>query len=440
MLDKNKAAALIERIGSYTKHYATVTILDSQNDVTRFANSEISQNISISDTQVSVTLYDGKKEATNTGNVLTGDGLLELTAGAEAILALAPEGEFEAFPPSDGAVKEATNDGKLAEAFDAAKRARMVKEGVMSVESGYSAAGALSLNRSAFAFGDNRGVIRFADFDSVRFNAVVTHGSGAAGGDALISYTPGNADVALSFEKARGRASRALNPVPVGLGAYTVVLSPAAFGDLIAFVAWMLNAKMAEDGVSFAAGKLGERVFGENITFRDDVNHPGTQPFFFDMEGNGRQPLDLVENGVLKNLLHDNKTAARSGVKPTGHALSNKGQGGYPMNLVMEGGEKSLEEIIAETQKGIFVNEFHYTNFVNPRALQITGLTRNGAFIIEDGRLTKPVTTMRFTQNLIEGLNQVTALSKERAMVDVFETMFIVPAVRMEGFHFTGQQ
>ncbi|MDR1664153.1 MAG: TldD/PmbA family protein [Clostridiales bacterium] len=446
MLDKNTAKEMVEKLCGETKFYATVMIENRTQDTTRFANSEISQNVSITDTVVGLTLYDGKKEATCTGNVLTDYGLEKLVKDAEDILRVAPEGEFEAFEPPREYVHETEGNARLHKTFGINERAALIKQGVAKIETGYLAAGALELEHVTSVFGDSKGCFRHSAYDIARFNTVVTHtASGAAGGGECVSYRDDDINIIAEFQRAQETARRARNPEPVPLGAYTVVLSPLAFGDLMSFVTDMFDAKLVDDGVSFAVGKLNERVFGENITVRDDVDTAGTQPIFFDVEGNRRQTVRLIENGVVKGFLYDNKTAARHGLKSSGHAsfyrvISRKLPGGTPFNIVMDGGENSLAEIIKGTGKGIFINEFHYTNFVNPRTLQITGLTRNGAFLIENGELTKPVSTLRFTQNMTEALNRVTALSRERGKVSVNDAIYIIPAAKIEGFHFTGQQ
>ena len=438
MLNKSAAQAIIEKLTSYVNHYATVNISDTNNGTTRFANSEISQNIAISDTTVSLTVYEGKKEATCATNVLTDEGLKQLAADAQAMLAYVPEGEFEAFPMSQEPVGERPCTGELAKAFDVTARAAYIKEGMAHVDKGFNAAGALNLNRSVIAVGDSKGAFRYAAYDQVSFNTVVTHEDGTAGAGECHSYTD-VPDIQSEFKKAQATAQAARNAISPELGAHTVVLSPLAFADLVSFMSYMLGADSIEDGTSFAIGKLGQKVFGENFTVMDDVNCPCLRPVFFDYEGTPRQKVMLVDKGVVSSFLYDKKLAARHKVPNTGHAVTNKGRGGYPANLQVAGGSQSLDEIIASTEKGIFINEFHYTNFVNPRTLQITGLTRNGTFLIENGKLTTPLSTVRFTQSLLDAFNAITAISSERTRVGGWMGASLVPGARIEGFCFTSK-
>jgi len=438
MLNKQTAQAITEKLTSYVKHYATVNITSSNNGTTRFANSEISQNIAISDTSVSLTVYDGKKEATCSTNVLTDEGLKQLANDAEAMLAFVPEGEYEAFPMSQELVGERVSTGELAAAFDATARAAYIKEGVSYVKDGFTAAGALILNQQAIAVGNSEGAFRYAAYDQVKFNTVVTHTDGTAGAGEVCSYTK-SPDIAAEFKKAQATATAAMGAVSPELGAHTVVLSPLAFADLVGFMGYMLGADSIEDGTSFAIGKMGQQLFGKNLTLMDDVNCPCSMPVFFDYEGTPRSKVTLVDKGMVSSVLYDNKLSAKHSAKNTGHAYTNKGRGGFPLNLQVLGGEQSLDEIIASTDKGIFINEFHYTNFVNPKTLQLTGLTRNGTFLIENGKLTTPIATVRFTESLLDAFNAITAISKERTLVAGYMGATLAPAARIEGFHFTSK-
>jgi len=429
--------AITRKLESYTKYYATVNISSSSRGTTRFANSEISQNITITDTAVSLTLYDGKKEATTSTNVLADDGLKQLVKDAEAMLAFVPEGEYEAFKMSEEPLEERPYKGELAAAFDVNARAAYVKEGMAHVEDGFTAAGALELSRTAIAVGNSNGAFRYAAYDEVNFNTVVTHADGTAGAGECHSYT-GIPDIIGEFKKAQATSKAAMGAASPELGAHTVVLSPLAFGTLVSFLNYTLSASAVDSGMSFATGKLGHKFFGENLTITDDVNCPCSRPIFFDYEGTPRKAITLVDKGVVSSFMYDNKLAKKHNAANTGHAVSNKGRGGYAANLQVAGGDMSLEEIIASTKKGIFINEFHYTNFVNPRNLQLTGLTRNGTFLIEDGKLTTPISTVRYTQSLLDAFNAITAISKERTKVNGMGIM-LVPAVRIEGFHFTSK-
>jgi len=438
MLSRDTAKAIVKTVSESTAFYATVCIFESDSGVTRFANSEITQNVSITNTSISVTVYDGKKEATCSTNDVDSDGLKALVKDAEALLAFVPEGDYEAFEMSQEPVVESVPDGKLADAFGISQRAEIIKNGIEKAGEGFTVAGALTLNRATLALGDTKGAFRYTASDKVSFNTVFTHADGAAGAGECCSYTT-VPDIAAQFDKAAATATAARDPVSIDPGAYKVVLSPVAFADLVQFVAFMMGAESVEDGDSFTIGKIGERVFGENLTIIDDATNPHLRPLRFDYEGTPRKTLSLIDKGVVRSCLYDNKLAARHKTENTGHAVSNKGRGGYPTNIIIETGNKTLEEIISEVDDGIYINEFHYTNFVNPRRLQITGLIRNGTFLIKNGKLAEPVTTMRFTVSLLDAFNEILAISNEHTLVDSYIGS-LIPAVCIDKFLFTSKQ
>jgi len=438
MLNKEQAHALIESAINNTKYYAVAVISETNQGTTRFANSEISQNVVIKDGSMTLALYNGQRQASCTTNALTESGVIQLVKDAESILEFVPEGEFGAFPFSAEPVPECISNGFLANAFDTNKRALYIKEGVAHLEEGYTASGALTLTGTVVAVGESGGGFRYASYDNVSFNTVVSHTSGADGGAECISYTA-VPDIVGCFKKAQITAKAAINPTEPPLGAVTVVLSPTAFADLITFSTMPLSGKAVEDGFSYATGKLGKKLFGKKLTISDNVTHPGLCPLPFDVEGNPRRVLPLIKEGVVSSYVYDNKNAAKHGVQSTGHAaISRFFAGAIPMNIVVDGGALLMSDIIKGVENGIYINEFHYTNTVNPRALQITGLTRNGAFLIENGQLTKPISTVRFTESLLEAFNNITAISKEREIVSGFGAM-LVPGVRIDNFHFTSK-
>jgi predicted Zn-dependent protease len=176
-------------------------------------------------------------------------------------------------------------------------------------------------------------------------------------------------------------------------------------------------------------------VFGENITIRDDVNNENTMPLYFDFEAYERKTLDIIKNGVVKELAYDIKSAIKDGVETTGHSVGQSGMGGIPLNLVMEGGCDTLEGLIKSASKGILITRFHYMNVVDPRQALLTGLTRDGLFMIEDGKLKSGVKNMRFTESMLNAFNKVVGITNERKKT----SGYYVPAVKIEDFHFTGK-
>lgn len=182
-------------------------------------------------------------------------------------------------------------------------------------------------------------------------------------------------------------------------------------------------------------GKFGEKVMGENVTIWDDGLDPAGLPRSFDAEGLPKQRVDMIVNGVAKAVVYDSYTAKKEGKESTGHAVSPIiAYGPMPGNMFMQPGDSSVEEMIASTKRGILVTRFHYTNLIHPILVLITGMTRDGTFLIEDGKITKPLKNLRFTDGVIERLSNVELISKETKR----EAYAVVPALKVKGFRFTG--
>jgi predicted Zn-dependent protease len=227
-----------------------------------------------------------------------------------------------------------------------------------------------------------------------------------------------------------------INPTTIEPGSYTVILEPLAVADLLGYMNYVgFSARSAQLGTGYLTGKIGQKVFGENITIKDDVNNENTMPLYFDFEGYERKVLNIIEKGIVKELAYDVKSAIKDGVETTGHSVGQAGMGGLPLNLVMEGGNETLEGLIKSTQKGILVTRFHYMNVVDPRQALLTALTRDGLFMIEEGKIKSGVKNMRFTESMLMAFNKVVGITSERKKT----SGYYVPAVKIEDFHFTGK-
>jgi len=445
MLNKEKAREVVDIFTEATKHHTVVNIVDNGERLTRFSNSEIHQNVEIDDTVVNLTLHDGKKSATSQSNAFDKDSLLRLVQETEEILENSPEGEQEFIPTPLQKVPELTGGSDLEKEFDIKGRAAVLKRCFATLDKDYTAAGAISLDKKMHVYGDCTGNFHYMNYDTLSFSSVVTHKDGATGYGAVTANRLSACDIDTAFKTAYEKAKASIDPVFADLGAYTVVLESEAVANLLLFMLFGLNGDRYQKGMSFASDKLGQKLFGKNLTVRDDVTDRGTFQRFFDSEGYTRKPVTLVENGVVKNVLHCSKTAQKAGEVPTGHSFNNLGfmmgsGGGYPLNVVMQGGDSSLEEMIGSTKKGILVTHFHYCNTVNPRALQVTGLTRDGTFMIENGKVTTPIKNMRFTESLLDAFSNITELSKDLKLVDVYGYPSLIPAAKIENFHFTSGQ
>ncbi|MDD8013427.1 MAG: TldD/PmbA family protein, partial [Acidobacteriota bacterium] len=248
----------------------------------------------------------------------------------------------------------------------------------------------------------------------------------------------GELDYASVNRRAMDKAAASARPVPIAPGAYTVILEPSAASELILFLGYSgLGGRAWLDGRSFASGRLGRRLLHPSVTITEDALSGPAAGMPFDFEGQPRRRVTLVDRGVVKAVVHDRRTAAEAGTESTGHALPQPNPYG-PMarNLTMAPGDPSLEEMIRSTKKGVLVTSFHYTNLLRPKTVEMTGMTRNGTFLVENGRISKALKNLRFTQSVTEALNRVEAVSRERELLGGWGKI-LMPALKIGGFNFS---
>ena len=227
-------------------------------------------------------------------------------------------------------------------------------------------------------------------------------------------------------------------PRQVPPGRYTVILEPAAVLDLVGQMFGDFSATALSDQRSFLNDRMGTKLFGENIHIYDDVAHPLQAGVPFDGEGVGRRRLTLVDAGVPREVAYARSSARRAGVEPTGHGFPVPNEiGEAPVNIVIEGGNVSLDQMIASTARGVLVTRFWYIREVDPFAKIMTGMTRDGTFLIEDGRVTCGLRNFRFNQGLIELLSNVEALSPSVRASGEETFDMVVPAMKAHDFNFT---
>ena len=236
-----------------------------------------------------------------------------------------------------------------------------------------------------------------------------------------------------SLKAAQTRAPRELPP-----GAYTVILEPAAVLDLVGFLFYDFAGTAVLDKRSCFTGRLGKKLFGENITIWDDVYHPLQTGAPYDGEGQPRQKVLLVDRGVPKNLVYARSTAKKMKARPTGHGFSLPNDyGEAPMNLVFSGGEHSVDEMVRSTDRGILVTRLWYIREVDPYKKVLTGMTRDGTFLIEKGRVTGGIRNFRFNQGILEMLANVEMLGPAVRAAGEESFEMVVPPMKVRDFHFS---
>jgi predicted Zn-dependent protease len=247
-------------------------------------------------------------------------------------------------------------------------------------------------------------------------------------------------DPTVVGEEAAGKAERSADAVDLDPGEYPVILEEYAVATVLEYLSWMgFSALAVEEGRSFM--EIGEQIMGPNVTIWDDGLDPRGLPTAIDYEGVPKRRVDLISEGVARALVHDTATAARAGTTSTGHGLpAPNAFGPIALNLFMAPGSGAKEVMAAGIERGVWVTRFHYVNVVHAKRGILTGMTKDGTFLIEDGRITRPIRNLRFTQSIPEAFSVIEAIGSETRLVaaEYSGIMARVPALRIARFAFTG--
>jgi PmbA protein len=406
--------------------------------LTRFANNTIHQNVAELAHHVSVRVVTDHRTARASTNRLDRTSVEEAAAHAVEI-ARCLEPDPDLLPLYEGApVTPVDRFHEATAACSPEERARVVADAIRTVESaGQIAAGIYSTAGMAETILNSRGVFASHRETLARLSitAMAADSSGWAKASAPDRTTFDPAALAL---RASTKAFASATPREIEPGKYTVILEPPAVLDLVGQMFGDFSGTAIEDQRSFLTSRLNERIFGERIAIYDDVYHPLQSGEPFDGEGVPRKRLTLVERGVPTELAWSRQTAARKGVIPTGHGYPVPNEiGEMPHNIVIRGGDSTLEKMIASTERGVLVTRLWYIREVDPYEKIMTGMTRDGTFLIEDGKAVCGVRNLRFNQSLIELLNNVEEMGREERASGEESFDMVVPAMKVRDFQFT---
>jgi PmbA protein len=406
--------------------------------LTRFANNAIHQNVAERTTQLSVRpAIDGRTARAST-NRLDGDAIGKVVEQAVAmarlmepdadLLPLAGPAEYAGVARYFEATAKATPE----------ERARAVAAAIGEVErAGQTAAGIYSTGESELALFNSRGVSAWHTETMARFSITAMDADGSGWAKASACNHADLNPLHLAQTAAR-KAAESRDPRELPPGRYTVILEPAAVLDLVGQMFGDFSATAVRDGRSFLNDRMGKKLFGGNITIHDDAGHPLQSGAPFDGEGVPRRRLRLVEDGVVREIAYSRQAAALEGVTPTGHGLPLPNEfGEAPANIVIAGGGGSVEEMVASTERGILVTRLWYIREVDPYEKIFTGMTRDGTFLVEGGRVTAGVRNFRFNVGLMEMLSNVEAIGEAVRASGEEAFDMVAPPMKVRGFNFT---
>jgi predicted Zn-dependent protease len=438
-LTASELKSIAERILKFSEADETEVEIDVTTDaLTRFANNIIHQNVAEQVLHISVRAVMDGRTARATTNKTDEESLRRVVAAAEKLALHQPK--IPGLLPMLGPQKIPKVQRffpATAEATPQDRARAVTRVCKLAEKNNQTAAGIFSTGAMQTILSNSKGL--FAHHEQTRSDFSVTilepNSSGWAKAN---SPDIREIDPDRLAERASRKAADSREPRELAPGHYTTILEPSAVLDLVGFLFYDFAATSVMDKRSCFNDRMGKKVFGDNITLWDDVYHPFQLGAPYDGEGFPRQKVLLVDRGVPKNLVYSRATAKKMKKKPTGHgfALPNE-YGEAPMNLVFAGGDKSLDEMISTTERGILVTRLWYIREVDPYEKILTGMTRDGTFLVENGSVTGGIRNFRFNQNVLEMLSNVEMLGPAVRAAGEESFEMVVPAMKVNNFHFS---
>lgn len=455
MLTKEQSHDIFNRLKKFTAaDEIEIYISGGRSALTRFANNTIHQNVADENHAVSVrTVFDGRT-ARATTNKLDEESLRRVVKAAESLSKVQQPNPdlppmYEGKEPARqvpsrwfdqtravGPEERAAAVGKIVEV---AKREKLVTAGIFAV------------SEYMEALFNSRGLARHHQQTSSEISVTML-ASDSSGWQKANSPDVRNVNAVALAEVAARKARQSAGPRELAPGKYTVILEPAAVLDLVGFMFYDFAGLAVLDQRSFLNNRVGTNLFGENVSIWDDASHPLQSGSPFDGEGVPRQSVMLVEKGVVKNLVYARATTKKmkkseladkvGEIRSTGHGFLLPNEiGEAPMNVVFAGPEKgsakTVEEMAASSERGVWVTRLWYIREVDPYEKILTGMTRDGTFYVENGKVQYGIRNFRFNQSLVELLSKVEALSTPVRASGEESFDMVVPAMKVKDFNFT---
>ena len=413
--------------------------IDSTVDaLTRFANNTIHQNVAEHTLGISVRAVVDGHTARATTNKTDEESLRRVVAAAMNLARNQPENPD--LLPMLGPQKYQKVAHFFASTVSATPqdRARAVTRVCKMAEEGkQTAAGIFTTGYVRNLLANSKGLSARHDDTRAEFSVTILE-ENSSGWAKSNSPDILNIDPDALFESASEKAAGSRKPRELEPGHYTAILEPAAALDFVGSIFYDFAGTAIFDKRSCLNERMGKKIFGENITLWDDVYHPLQVGAPWDGEGLPRQKVLLVDRGIPKNLVYSRATAKKMKAKSTGHGFTLPNEyGEAPMNLVFSGGDKSVDDMIRSTERGILVTRFWYIREVDPYEKVLTGMTRDGTFLVENGRVAGGIRNFRFNQRIIDALAKVEMLGPAVRATGEESFEMVVPPMKIRDFHFS---
>jgi PmbA protein len=419
---------------------AEALVMAEDSALTRFANSEIHQNVAESNVTINLRVVIGKRVGVASSGRTDEEGLQRLAENAAAIAGVVEELDDWGGLPGPSQIDGVPAAYSPATAGASPEfRAEAVRAVIGAADdAGVTAYGSFATGTESNAVANSKGARASGTRTTSQLITVSMGPGGGTGYAEAAAVDASTIDAAAIGREAAGKARATADAVSVEPGDYPVVLEEYAVVDLLDMLGYLgFSALAVQEERSFF--EPGRRIGSDLVTLVDDGYDAAGLPMWFDYEGVAKQRVTLVERGVCRGIVYDAQTAARAGVTSTGHGLPAPNPWGpFPLNMLMVPGTSSREELIGGLDRGLLVTRFHYTNPVHPKQAIVTGMTRDGTFLVEDGKIVGPVKNLRYTQSYLAALAGTVAVASERRTLKGFLGGVVVPAVRIDGWTFTG--
>ncbi|MEE9554334.1 MAG: TldD/PmbA family protein, partial [candidate division Zixibacteria bacterium] len=423
MIGREKILKLLDSVAKKSKANTTeILFMGSDSGLTRYANSCIHQNVAESDGKVTFRVSVDRKIGTVTTNILDEKSLLKSLESAIEIAGFSrPNKYFKGVAPKSK-IKRIKTHFESTAVITPAGRAKIVGRicGKAS-RKGLNASGAFSTSETEIAFVNSNGVRLYQPLTSAVINMVIASDN-SSGYSQGISRRIEKIDFDSLLDKAIGKCELSKDPVGVEPGKYDVFLEPAAVANLLEWLSFIgLGAVGYHEKTSFLSGKNKKRVMASSVNLYDDGLDSSGIAFPFDFEGVGKSKVHFVRNGLGGRPVYDLINGSKNKTKSTGHGMLFGSTGPIPLNLFMAPGKKPMDDIRKGIKKGILVTRFHYINgYLDTTRAVMTGMTRDGTFLVEDGKITKGVKNLRFTESITRAFSNILAVSKETELCDTW--------------------
>ena len=415
---------------------------ENNTGLTRFAQSTIHQNVAETDLNLTFKVIDKNKISVVKINNLDESVLLKNIERAMELCRIMPELDYPYHQVKPQIYQIKGKYSEETEKFTPFDRARLIKRLVEKAnQKGYEASGAFETGAETIVVANSEGLFAFNRETKVDFNSVISKDNSTAY-RSFISSDIHHLNIEKIGDELLETALKNVNQVEIEPGEYTVILSPEALAEILSETDYAgFDGKLIMEGKSFISGKQGKKIFPESITISDDPSEKLTMPIPFDFAGYPRGKTDLIKNGVIIDGVYDHLTALKYHRKCTGNTLPPESAaiGALSFNIVMKQGEDRLQDMIRNTKKGIYINRFHYVNLLNPMSIELTGMTRDGTFLIENGKLTSAIKNMRFNTSVVDLLKGVDMISRERKTKPGFVGPVVAPYIRTNHFTFSSK-